>query len=416
MLRSFPDFLEEFLNPIPSSIWVVVGLWAFLISYLILEYLIHLRVLKRIPVRIHVNGTRGKTSVVRLIAAGLRAGGKHVYAKTSGTLTSVTDSQGHEFPVFRFSQPNIIEQLRVLRRISYSRPEMVVIECMALQPRFQSLTEIHMVRSTHGVITNARRDHLDVMGPTGRDVALALAGSTPVKARLFTGEREFIDVFESAVDDRGSSLRQVTDGEVAAVSEEDLAQFRYQEHAENVALSLNVCEELGVPRQVALEGMQNLAPEPGATQVHRLNFHNRELVFVNAFAANDPESTRRIWERIVSRYGEEEGYRRIAVVNCRADRPQRSREIAAAAAEWSHTDHFIVIGRGTILFLREASRLGIPPERLTVEEAATPAEVVETILEVSGKRAVIVGMANIKGAGGSVARYFGNRAVQTEAL
>jgi poly-gamma-glutamate synthase PgsB/CapB len=407
---------DEFFNQTPTVVWITISLWVALVSYFILEFILHRQVLRRIPVRIHVNGTRGKTSVVRLIAAGLRAGGKCVYAKCSGTLTSVMDDAGNEFPVFRFSQPNIIEQIRVLRRISHSRPEIVVMECMALQPRFQSLTETHMVRSTHGVITNARRDHLDVMGPTGLDVALALAGSTPVKARLFTAESEYIDVFQSAADDRGTTVRQISEAEVDAIPEATLARFRYQEHAENVALSLSVCEELGVEREVALDGMAALAPEPGATQIYRLNFHNRELVFVNAFAANDPESTRRIWERVVERFREDDGYRRIAVVNCRADRPQRSREIAGAAAQWSRTDHFIVIGSGTILFLREASRLGIPPERLTVEEEATPSEVVETILEVCGQRALIVGMANIKGGGGRVARYFGNRSIQTEIL
>jgi poly-gamma-glutamate synthase PgsB/CapB len=408
--------ISEFFSSMPIAVWITLSLWMTLVAYFTIEFFLHQRLIRRIPVRIHVNGTRGKTSVTRLIAAGLRAGGKSVYAKTSGTVASVTDNEGHEFPVFRFSQPNIIEQLRVLRRVSQYRPEVVVMECMALQPRFQALTESHMVRSTHGVITNARRDHLDVMGPTDRDVARALAGSTPVNGRLFTAEIEHIDVFTDAAEDRGSSLRQINDAEVKAIDDQTLQRFRYQEHAENIALALSICEELGVARETALEGMTTLAPEPGATQVYRLNFHNRELIFVNAFAANDPESTRRIWERVVARHRPEDGYRRIAVVNCRADRPQRSREIAQAAAQWSHTDHFIVIGHGTILFLREASRMGIKPECLTVEEAATPADVIEAILEVSGQRAVIVGMANIKDSGAGVARYFGNRAVQTEAL
>jgi poly-gamma-glutamate synthase PgsB/CapB len=408
--------ISEFFSSMPTAVSITLLLWLTLVAYFTIEFFLHQRLIRRIPVRIHVNGTRGKTSVTRLIAAGLRAGGKRVYAKTSGTVASVTDDEGHEFPVFRFSQPNIIEQLRVLRRVSKYRPDVVVMECMALQPRFQSLTDSHMVRSTHGVITNARRDHLDVMGPTDRDVAWALAGSTPVNGRLFTAEVEHIDIFTVAAEDRGSSLRQIQDSEVQAIGNRTLQRFRYQEHAENIALALSICEELGVAREVALDGMTTLAPEPGATQVYRLNFHNRELVFVNAFAANDPESTRRIWERVAARHTPEEGYKRIAVVNCRADRPQRSREIAQAAAQWSHTDHFIVIGHGTILFLREASRLGIQPERLTVEEAATPADVIETILEVSGQRAVIVGMANIKDSGASIARYFGNRAVQTEAL
>jgi poly-gamma-glutamate synthase PgsB/CapB len=408
--------MSEFFNSIPLEVWITFGLWLTLTSYFLVEFLLHQRTLRRIPVRIHVNGTRGKTSVARLIAAGLRAGGKRVYAKTSGTLASVTNENGAEFPVFRFSQPNIIEQLRILRRVSRNRPEMVVIECMALQPRFQSLTETQMIRSTHGVITNARRDHLDVMGPTGRDVALALAGSTPIKGRLFTAEKKHIDIFDFAAKDRGTSIRQTSDAEVASISHDDLARFQYQEHAENVALSLGICEELGVPRDIALEGMTGLAPEPGATQIYKLSFHKRELVFVNAFAANDPESTRRIWNRVTARYTPEAGYRRIAVVNCRSDRPQRSQQIAKAAASWAHTDHFIVVGYGTIIFLREASRRGISPERLTVEEGASASDIVETILEVGGQRAVIVGMANIKGVGGSIARYFGNRSIETEAL
>jgi poly-gamma-glutamate synthase PgsB/CapB len=409
-------FAERLFVDVPIEVALTAILWLLLVSYFIVEYLLHARLLKRIPVRIHVNGTRGKTSVARLIAAGLRAGNQRVFAKTSGTLASVTDENGHEFPVFRFSQPNIIEQMRVMRRVAKMKPDAVVFECMALQPRFQSLTETHMIRSTHGVITNARRDHLDVMGPTGRHVAIALAGSTPVKGQIFTGERKHFDVLQSAARDRGSQIHQITEEQTADVTEADLADFKYREHAENVALSLAVCAALGVTRDVALGGMAALEPEPGATQVCKLSFHGRELVFVNAFAANDPESTQRIWERIAKRYGPENGFRRIAIVNCRADRPQRSHEIAVAAVNWSRTDHFVVIGSGTIIFLREALKQGIPSERITVEENVALRDIIESILELSGKRAVIVGMANIKGGGGEIARYFGNRAEHLEPL
>ena len=41
-----------------------------LIVYWIVEYTKHLRNVKKVPIRIHVNGTRGKSSVTRLIAAG----------------------------------------------------------------------------------------------------------------------------------------------------------------------------------------------------------------------------------------------------------------------------------------------------------------------------------------------------------
>ena len=47
----------------------------------ILESLWHQRFLHSIPLRIHVNGTRGKSGVTRLIAAGLRAGGLRTCAR-----------------------------------------------------------------------------------------------------------------------------------------------------------------------------------------------------------------------------------------------------------------------------------------------------------------------------------------------
>lgn len=39
---------------------------------------------RRVGLRIHVNGTRGKSSVCRLIGAGLHAGGLRAMVKTTG--------------------------------------------------------------------------------------------------------------------------------------------------------------------------------------------------------------------------------------------------------------------------------------------------------------------------------------------
>jgi len=115
---------------------------------------------------------------------------------------------------------------RFLGRCYGSRSAPVVHECMALRPRFQSLTETHMVRSTHGVITNARADHLDVMGPTSADVALALAGSAPIKGRLFTAERQHFDILANAAQDRRSSYQKLFAEEVGCATNEALSQSR----------------------------------------------------------------------------------------------------------------------------------------------------------------------------------------------
>src|SRR5690625_1550284 len=124
--------------------------------------------------------------------------------------------------------------MRVMRRLAGFEPEMIVMECMALQPHFQSLTERQMVRSTHGVITNARADHLDVMGPGPADVALALAGTVPYGARLFTAEHEYLDTFRMAAKDRNTEVFATTEDDVAQVTDDELAGFKYAEHAEKI--------------------------------------------------------------------------------------------------------------------------------------------------------------------------------------
>ena len=82
----------------------------------VVENLLHQRCLKRIPVRVHVNGTRGKSTTTRLIAAGLRAGGLRVIAKTTGTAARLIMEDESELPVARRNgRANISEQMRIIR-------------------------------------------------------------------------------------------------------------------------------------------------------------------------------------------------------------------------------------------------------------------------------------------------------------
>ena len=66
------------------------------------------------------------------------------------------------------------------------------------------------------------------------------------------------------------------------------------EFAENIALALKVCELHGIGREVALEGMRNAAPDPGVMQTTHMEVEGTKLCFVNAFAANDYDSTEKI--------------------------------------------------------------------------------------------------------------------------
>lgn len=390
----------------------MTGLEALLAITLILvglgvaEASLHRRRLREIPIRVHVNGTRGKSSVVRLIAAGIRASGRRVCAKTTGTLARVILPDGRELPVYRPAGANIIEQKRIVAVATAHEAEALVIECMALQPRLQSVCELDLIRSTHGVITNARPDHLEVMGPDAAGVARALAGVTPVRGKLFSTEREHRAAFLAAAEDRGTELFDVdTLGAMLGVegAMRALAGFSHVEHADNVALALAVCRDLGIDDAVALAGMHAAAPDPGALTERPVDIHGRHIVFVNGFAANDAVSTEHIWSLARERHPMETT---IAVFNCRADRPDRSRLLGRAFAGWEPADKVVLMGSGTGLFREAAIEAGVDESKLVLVEGATPTQTFERIIALAEQPALIIGMGNAGGGGLGLASFF----------
>lgn len=388
---------------------ILAGMSALLGGLGVVELARHRKRLEAIPVRVHVNGTRGKSSVTRLIAAGMRSGGVTTCAKTTGTLARMILPDGRELPVFRPAKANVIEQRRIVDMAYSWGAEALIMECMALQPYLQWLCEARLVQATHGVITNARPDHLDVMGPSEVDVAKALAGMVPTTpgAKMYTAERDHLAIFGEACADRGVELIPTTLEDVQAITEDDLAGFPYREHPDNLALALRICADLGVAREVALRGMWSAKPDPGAMTCSSIEFFGRFIEFYNGFAANDPESTEQIWRMALDRHPEAET--RIAVFNCRADRADRSRQLGEAYAQWPAADHVVLMGTGTYLFARAAVRAGVSPDQMVYAEDLRVEEIFEIIVGLCRSRAMVMGMGNIGGLGLDVARFFQNR-------
>ena len=289
-----------------------LALLAFLVWYGTREYRHHQATIRRVPHRIHVNGTRGKSSVTRLITGGLQEGGIRTLGKTTGTMPCYLDPAGEQVRIQRIGKANIIEQVKVARRAVSLGVDALVVECMAVLPGNQKLAEDQMIHATIGVITNVRADHLDEMGPTVEDVARSLSATIPIGGMLFTCERNFLHVFEEAARKKHSEVRLI--GE-EGVTDAMMKGFTYLEHKSNVALALAVCEKAGVPPADALRGMQNVIPDPGVLRVYTLSHADRTIEFVNAFAANDPDSYVVIWKPGAVRDAGKGG----RVVSCRKD-------------------------------------------------------------------------------------------------
>ena len=82
---------------------------------------------------------------------------------------------------------------------------------------------------------------------------------------------------------------------------DDLNDFKYLEHTENIQLALKVCELCGVKKEIAINGMKKCKPDPGALTIWNIKNNKKSFKFINAFAANDPASTLKTWQMINSR-------------------------------------------------------------------------------------------------------------------
>ncbi|MCX5195857.1 poly-gamma-glutamate synthase PgsB [Streptomyces sp. NBC_00249] len=300
----------------------------------------HFASLDRIPNRVLVNGIRGKSSITRLCAGALRGGGLTTVAKTTGTAARFIHPDATEEPVYRkFGIANVVEQIGIVRRAAAYRPDVLVMECMAVMPALQEINQSKLIQSTIGVLCNVREDHVAEMGPTLDDIARSLSRSMPHGGICVTAEKERFDVLQLEADARDCELVYA---DPDTVSDEELRGFSWFTFKENVAIALTVAELLGVDRATALKGMYEAPPDPGVLSVERyVAPGGKRLRFANVFAANDPESTLMNINQLLDLGAVDRPLN--VVINCRPDRVERNGQMGAIVPEL-RPDKVFVIG------------------------------------------------------------------------
>ena len=359
-----------------------------LISIGLIEIFFHKKALSNIPIRIHVNGTRGKSSVTRLIAAGLREGGFNTYAKTTGTIPRIINNKGKDVELHRLRSASIGEQIKLLRYFSKKKPDAVVIECMAVNPQYQWVSEHRIVKSTLSVITNVRPDHLDEMGTTVSEIACSLSNTIPFNSTCITSELKNSRPLESVAFQRNSKIiKSDTDN----ITNEYITNFPFIEHPENLSLALEVCKNLGVEKNTALKGMKNTIPDPGALFIWKLNYKKNSSYFISGFAANDPHSTKMVWNLIKKRYNKTKS---CIFLNTRDDRRYRTIQLIDLVLNDIKPDLFI-IRADNIDKLISKYEDGI--ETIKFSMAAKPENIIDTVMNLNNYH--ILGIGNIVGWG-----------------
>lgn len=369
----------------------------------IVEQVNHQKRANSIPIRIHVNGTRGKSTTTRLIAAGLREAGFKVLAKTTGTLPRLILEDGAEIPIKRRGNPNIIEQLKIFKEAAKRKADALIVECMAISPELQWVSERKMVKSTIGVITNVREDHLEDIGPGLDRVAESLKLTIPQGGALVTAEKEYFSLFKEQAEKLKTKIIQADPDDVP---DRIIDKFNYMNFKENVSIALRVNKLLGVKEEIALRGMLKAKPDPGALKVCKLIKENKIIFFVNAFAVNDRRSVLLAWEN-VKKIFDLSNLPVMGIINSREDRVLRSIEFSRILATEIMLSKIILLGPLSKLTERALLKLKVSADKITNLGKLTDAEkVIEMALELTDNKAILVGFGNTKGAGQKLIEYF----------
>ena len=277
------------------------------IFYVIIERLLIRYYRKKIPLIIHVNGIRGKSTTTRLIDAGLRNCGYKVFSKTTGTIPTIINSNNQDIVIKRLGKANIREQIRMLKKAAKENVDVLVLECMAVNPELQKICEEKILNANITIITNVRMDHIKDMGDTLEELALALANTTPTNGTLIVNESEFVKLFTKQANKRNSSLVVAKPYEGI----EDLDTFK-----DNIAIALEVARTLKLDENKFFEGMKLYHKDVGAYSEYKKD----NTIFLNGFSINDPDSIKIAYEKVVEKYDKNDI---TILLNSRSDRPTR---------------------------------------------------------------------------------------------
>ena len=377
---------------------LLITLSVFLL-YLIYERAVLNRLRNSIPLVVSVTGTRGKSTVVRLLASILRESGKVVLAKSTGSQAQFVLPDGTVEGVARRGIVSILEQKKALKKAVELRADCLVVEIMSIRPENHFVESQRILKPDIVLLTNVRRDHTEAMGEREEDIAKVLQLDLARGAKVYVSQdsQRYLDL--KALQTRLVQLNVVPRSE-ALSSAGSIASHVKSEFSENLDLVAAVARGMNIDDAVIVRGIQNAIHDIGRFKIWSLELDGKRIFAVNAFAANDPDSTRKVLDKAHEILA---GQPRVytGLLNLRADRPDRTLQwIDALKSGMSRefTRLYVLGGHANVVKRKVDTTLAMASK--------SPDTVTRIIADRMEEDGVIFGFGNIGGSGERLVEYW----------
>jgi poly-gamma-glutamate synthase PgsB/CapB len=382
-----------------TAVTILLGTLAVFLVSLVYERVSVDRLRKSIPLVIAVTGTRGKSTVVRLLASILRESGRTVLAKSTGSQAQYVLPDGTAENISRRGIVSVLEQKNTLQKATRLRVDCLVVEIMSIRPENHFVESHRLLKPDIVLLTNVRRDHTEAMGEREEEIAEVLQHDFVPGARVFVphGYEKYVDT--GTIQTNSLQLSVVSGGKVGSSTETSSVQSQH-EFSENLDLVTFVARSLNVDDAVIERGIQNTVYDIGRFRIWTVELSGKRVFAVNAFAANDPESTMMVLKKTRENLGITSA-RITGLLSLRADRPDRTEQwITALGSGMSEEFSRLFVLGGHAHAVRRKIK------SMQVLETKSPEVVTQLIADAIEKDGIIFGFGNIGGAGEGLIEYW----------
>jgi len=294
---------------------------ALIFALLLLEAFFTRAGIYNIRMKIHVNGTRGKSTITKYITSALRGADIRSIGKVTGEVPALIQPDGRTVPIKRRGPARISEQFSIIRKASKARAEALVLECMSIAPELQR-TESRYFKPDIYVLSNIRDDHREKAGQNAEQRIESYCQAIPANSILVSNDHENIDAI------RAEAIRKHCRLVIPEkIDKKLIANLPYGVFTSNIELAVEVAVLAGINREKAINSILDGLPKDESLIILP-RAEDSDLIFLNAFPVNDPDSATDFFNHWSEGLDIHDNI--VFIFNTRSDRPLRTDQFS----EW----------------------------------------------------------------------------------